>query len=122
MALSNEEIIEAIGQKTVLEIVELIKAMEEKFGVSAAAATVAVAGPAAAAAEEQTEFNVILAEAGDKKVNVIKAVRELTGLGLKEAKAAVDGAPATILEGVAKEAAEKAKAALEEAGAKVELK
>ncbi|KRW57134.1 50S ribosomal protein L7/L12 [Pseudomonas sp. TTU2014-080ASC] len=122
MALSNEEIIEAIGQKTVLEVVELIKAMEEKFGVSAAAATVAVAGPAAAAAEEQTEFNVILAEAGDKKVNVIKAVRELTGLGLKEAKAAVDGAPATILEGVAKEAAEKAKAALEEAGAKVELK
>ncbi|MCU1719290.1 50S ribosomal protein L7/L12 [Pseudomonas sp. 5P_3.1_Bac2] len=122
MALSNEDIIEAIGQKTVLEVVELIKAMEEKFGVSAAAATVAAAGPAAAAAEEQTEFNVILTEAGDKKVNVIKAVRELTGLGLKEAKAAVDGAPATILEGVAKEAADKAKAALEEAGAKVELK
>jgi large subunit ribosomal protein L7/L12 len=121
MALSNEDIIEAIGQKTVLEVVELIKAMEEKFGVSAAAA----AGPAVAAAavvEEQTEFNVVLAEAGDKKVNVIKAVRELTGLGLKEAKAAVDGAPAVVLEGVSKEAAEKAKATLEEAGAKVELK
>lgn len=90
MSLTNEQIIEAIGQKSVMEIVELIKAMEETFGVTAAAATVAAAGPAAAAAEEQTEFNVILAEAGDKKVNVIKAVRELTGLGLKEAKAVVD--------------------------------
>ncbi|KTC33088.1 50S ribosomal protein L7/L12 [Pseudomonas sp. L5B5] len=121
MSLTNEQIIEAIGQKTVLEVVELIKAMEETFGVTAA---VAAAGPAAVAAvaEEQTEFNVILAEAGDKKVNVIKAVRELTGLGLKEAKAVVDGAPGMVLEGVAKEAAEKAKAALEEAGAKVELK
>lgn len=121
MALSNEDIIEAIGQKTVLEVVELIKAMEEKFGVSAAAA----AGPAAAVAavvEEQTEFNVMLLEAGEKKVNVIKAVRELTGLGLKEAKAVVDGAPAMVLEAVAKDAADKAKAALEEAGAKVELK
>lgn len=86
MSLTNEQIIEAIGQKTVLEVVELIKAMEEKFGVTAAAATVAAAGPAAAAVEEQTEFNVVLADAGEKKVNVIKAVRELTGLGLKEAK------------------------------------
>ena len=121
MSLTNEQIIEAIGQKTVLEVVELIKAMEEKFGVSAAAAS---AGPAAAAAvvEEQTEFNVMLLEAGEKKVNVIKAVRELTGLGLKEAKAVVDGAPAMVLEAVAKEAADKAKATLEEAGAKVELK
>ena len=92
MSLTNEQIIEAIGQKTVLEVVELIKAMEETFGVTAA---VAAAGPAAAAAvvEEQTEFNVVLVEAGDKKVNVIKAVRELTGLGLKEAKEKVDGAP-----------------------------
>ena len=122
MSLTNEQIIEAIGQKTVLEVVELIKAMEEKFGVTAAAATVAAAGPAAAAAEEQTEFNVVLAEAGDKKVNVIKAVRELTGLGLKEAKEKVDGAPQVVAEGVSKEAAEDAKKKLEEAGAKVELK
>lgn len=121
MSLTNEQIIEAIGQKSVVEIVELIKAMEETFGVTAAAAS---AGPAAAAAvvEEQTEFNVVLLEAGEKKVNVIKAVRELTGLGLKEAKAVVDGAPAMVLEAVAKDAADKAKAALEEAGAKVELK
>ncbi|MFP6851004.1 MAG: 50S ribosomal protein L7/L12 [Pseudomonas sp.] len=121
MSLTNEQIIEAIGQKTVLEVVELIKAMEETFGVTAA---VAAAGPAAAAAvvEEQTEFNVMLTEAGEKKVNVIKAVRELTGLGLKEAKAVVDGAPAMVLEAVAKDAADKAKATLEEAGAKVELK
>ncbi|KMM87091.1 LSU ribosomal protein L12P [Pseudomonas taetrolens] len=121
MSLTNDQIIEAIGEKSVLEIVELIKAMEEKFGVSAAAAS---AGPAAAAAvvEEQTEFNVMLLEAGEKKVNVIKAVRELTGLGLKEAKAVVDGAPAMVLEAVAKDAADKAKATLEEAGAKVELK
>ncbi|UVE17352.1 50S ribosomal protein L7/L12 [Pseudomonas sp. LS44] len=122
MALSNEDIIEAIGQKTVLEVVELIKAMEEKFGVTAAAA--AAAGPAAAAAvvEEQTEFNVVLLEAGEKKVNVIKAVRELTGLGLKEAKAVVDGAPGVVKEAVSKDEAEAAKKALEEAGAKVELK
>ena len=121
MSLTNDQIIEAIGEKSVLEIVELIKAMEEAFGVSAAAAS---AGPAAAAAvvEEQTEFNVMLLEAGEKKVNVIKAVRELTGLGLKEAKAVVDGAPAMVLEAVAKDAADKAKANLEEAGAKVELK
>ena len=121
MSLTNEQIIEAIGEKSVLEIVELIKAMEEKFGVSAAAAS---AGPAAVAAvvEEQTEFNVMLTETGEKKVNVIKAVRELTGLGLKEAKAVVDGAPGIVLEAVSKDAADKAKAALEEAGAKVELK
>ena len=121
MSLTNEQIIEAIGEKSVLEIVELIKAMEEKFGVSAAAAS---AGPAAVAAvvEEQTEFNVVLTEAGEKKVNVIKAVRELTGLGLKEAKAVVDGAPGVVLEAVSKDAADKAKATLEEAGAKVELK
>ena len=122
MSLTNEQIIEAIGQKTVLEVVELIKAMEEKFGVTAAAATVAAAGPAAAAVEEQTEFNVVLADAGEKKVNVIKAVRELTGLGLKEAKEKVDTAPQVIAEGLPKEAAEDAKKKLEEAGAKVELK
>ena len=121
MSLTNEQIIEAIGQKTFLEVVELIKAMEETFGVTAA---VAAAGPAAAAAvvEEQTEFNVVLVEAGEKKVNVIKAVRELTGLGLKEAKEKVDGAPQVVAEGVSKEAAEDAKKKLEEAGAKVELK
>eukprot|EP00730_Choanoeca_flexa_P016126 TRINITY_DN7559_c1_g1_i2.p2 TRINITY_DN7559_c1_g1~~TRINITY_DN7559_c1_g1_i2.p2 ORF type:complete len:119 (+),score=49.62 TRINITY_DN7559_c1_g1_i2:30-359(+) len=108
---------------SVMQVVELISAMEEKFGVSAAAAV--AAGPAAggaAAAEEQTEFDVVLTEAGEKKVNVIKAVRELTGLGLKEAKALVDGAPGTIKEAASKEEAEAAKKALEEAGAKVELK
>ncbi|WP_322844985.1 50S ribosomal protein L7/L12 [Pseudomonas sp. B33.4] len=121
MSLTNEQIIEAIGQKSVVEIVELIKAMEETFGVTAAAAS---AGPAAAAAvvEEQTEFNVILKGAGEKKVNVIKAVRELTGLGLKEAKEKVDTAPQVIAEGVSKEAAEDAKKKLEEAGAEVEVK
>ena len=121
MALTNEDIISAVSDMSVMQVVELIKAMEEKFGVSAAAAS---AGPAAAAAavEEQTEFNVMLTEAGEKKVNVIKAVRELTGLGLKEAKAVVDGAPAMVLEAVSKDAADKAKATLEEAGAKVELK
>jgi large subunit ribosomal protein L7/L12 len=121
MSISQDDIINAVAEMSVLQVVELIKAFEEKFGVSAAAAS---AGPAAAAAvvEEQTEFNVMLTEAGEKKVNVIKAVRELTGLGLKEAKAVVDGAPAMVLEAVAKDAADKAKAALEEAGAKVELK
>ena len=122
MSLTNEQIIEAIGQKTVLEVVELIKAMEETFGVTAA---VAAAGPAAgpaAVVEEQTEFNIVLLEAGEKKVNVIKAVRELTGLGLKEAKAVVDGAPGVVKEGASKEEAEAAKKVLEEAGAKVELK
>ncbi|TDV59302.1 50S ribosomal protein L7/L12 [Pseudomonas sp. LP_7_YM] len=121
MSISQDDILNAVAEMSVLQVVELIKAFEEKFGVSAAAAS---AGPAAAAAvvEEQTEFNVMLLEAGEKKVNVIKAVRELTGLGLKEAKAVVDGAPALVLEAVAKDAADKAKATLEEAGAKVELK
>ena len=125
MALSNTEILDAIAAKSVLEISELIKMMEEKFGVSAAAAAMAVAAPAAAAAapvEEQTEFTVVLAEAGANKVNVIKAVRELTGLGLKEAKDLVDGAPKPVKEGVNKADAEAAKKKLEEAGAKVELK
>ncbi|MEE3156790.1 50S ribosomal protein L7/L12 [Halopseudomonas maritima] len=123
MALTNEDIINAVSEMSVMQVVELISAMEEKFGVSAAAAV--AAGPAAggaAAAEEQTEFDIVLTEAGDKKVNVIKAVRELTGLGLKEAKALVDGAPGTIKEGASKEEAEAAKKTLEEAGAKVELK
>jgi len=122
MSLSNEEIINAIGEMSVMQVVELIKAMEEKFGVSAAAAVVAGPGAAAEAVEEQTEFTIMLVEAGEKKVNVIKAVRELTGLGLKEAKAVVDGAPGVVKEGVSKEEAEAAKKSLEEAGAKVELK
>jgi large subunit ribosomal protein L7/L12 len=126
MALSNQEILDAIAAKSVLEISELIKMMEEKFGVSAAAAAVAVAAPAAGAAapaaEEQTEFNVILAEVGANKVNVIKAVRELTGLGLKEAKDLVDGAPKPVKEAVNKADADAAKKKLEEAGAKVEVK
>jgi len=125
MALNKAEIIDAIAGLTVLELSELIKDLEEKFGVSAAAAAVAApaaAGPAAAAAEEQTEFNVVLVEAGTSKVNVIKAVRELTGLGLKEAKDLVDGAPKNVKEGVSKADAEAAKKKLEEAGAKAELK
>jgi len=127
MALSNQEILDAIASKTVLEISELIKMMEEKFGVSAAAAAVAVApagggGAAAAPVEEKTEFTVILAEAGPNKVNVIKAVRELTSLGLKEAKDLVDGAPKPVKEGVNKADAEAAKKKLEDAGAKVEVK
>lgn len=125
MALTNEEILEAIASKSVLEISELIKMMEDKFGVSAAAATVAVAGPAAAAApaaEEKTEFDVVLAEIGSNKIAVIKAVREITGLGLKEAKDLVEGAPKAVKEGVAKADAEELKKKLEAAGAKVELK
>jgi large subunit ribosomal protein L7/L12 len=126
MALSNTEILDAIAAKSVLEVSELIKMMEEKFGVSAAAAAVAVAAPAAGAAaapaEEQTEFTVVLAETGPNKVNVIKAVRELTGLGLKEAKDLVDGAPKPVKEGVNKADAEAAKKKLEEAGAKVQVK
>jgi large subunit ribosomal protein L7/L12 len=127
MALSNQEILDAIAAKTVLEISELIKMMEEKFGVSAAAAAVAVApagGGAAAAApvEEKTEFTVVLTEAGANKVNVIKAVRELTSLGLKEAKDLVDGAPKPVKEGVNKADADAAKKKLEDAGAKVEVK
>ena len=123
MALTNEDIINAVSEMSVMQVVELISAMEEKFGVSAAAAV--AAGPAAggaAAAEEQTEFDVVLVSAGEKKVNAIKAVRELTGLGLKEAKALVDGAPGTVKEGVSKDEAEAAKKTLEEAGAAVELK
>ena len=122
------KIVEDLSKLTVLEAAELSKLLEEKWGVSAAA-PVAMAMPAgggagapAEAAEEQTEFTVVLAEAGDKKVNVIKAVRELTGLGLKEAKAVVDGAPGVVKEGVSKDEAEAAKKSLEEAGAKVELK
>jgi large subunit ribosomal protein L7/L12 len=120
----KEEIIEAIKGMTVLELNELVKACEEEFGVSAAApvAAAGAAGAAGAAAEEKTEFDVVLAEAGGQKIKVIKAVREATGLGLKEAKELVDGAPKTIKEAVAKEEAEAMKAKLEEAGAKVELK
>jgi large subunit ribosomal protein L7/L12 len=126
MALNKAEILDAIAGMTVLELSELIKEMEEKFGVSAAAAAVAVAAPAAggaaAAAEEQTEFTVVLTEAGANKVSVIKAVRELTGLGLKEAKDLVEGAPQPVVENVSKQAAEELKKKLEEAGAKVEIK
>lgn len=120
MSLTKDDIINAVAEMSVKDVVELIEAMEEKFGVSAAAA--AVAGPAAAAAEEKTDFDVILTAAGDKKVNVIKAVREITGLGLKEAKGLVDGAPSPLKEGIAKDEAETIKAKLEEAGASVELK
>lgn len=125
MALSKEEILDAIASMSVLEVSELIKMMEEKFGVSAAAAAVAVAAPGAAAAapaEEKSEFDVVLTEIGANKVQVIKAVRELTGLGLKEAKDLVDGAPKTVKEGLAKDDAEEAKKKLEAAGAKVDLK
>jgi len=126
MSAVQTEILDKISSMTVLELSELIKAMEDKFGVSAAAA-VAVAGPAAGAApaaavEEQTEFTVVLATIGDNKVNVIKAVRELTGLGLKEAKDLVDGAPKPVKEGVNKADADAAKKKLEEAGAKAEIK
>ena len=127
MAIAKQEILDAISSMTVLELSQLIKDMEEKFGVSAAAATVAVAAPAAgggaaAAAEEKTEFTVVLAAAGENKVNTIKAVREVTGLGLKEAKDLVDGAPKPVKEGVSKADAEAVKKKLEEAGAKVEVK
>ncbi|SMC80233.1 50S ribosomal protein L7/L12 [Polynucleobacter kasalickyi] len=122
MAITKEEIIEAVGNMSVMDLNDLVKAFEEKFGVSAAAMAVAGPGAAAAVAEEQTEFNVILAEVGANKVSVIKAVREITGLGLKEAKDLVDGAPKAVKEGVDKAAAEDAKKKLEDAGAKVELK
>jgi large subunit ribosomal protein L7/L12 len=128
MAIAKQEILDAIGNMTVLELSQLIKDMEDKFGVSAAAATVAVAAPAAggaaagAAAEEKTEFTVVLVAAGENKVNTIKAVREVTGLGLKEAKDLVDGAPKPLKEGVAKADAEAVKKKMEEAGAKVEVK
>ncbi|MEW6416265.1 MAG: 50S ribosomal protein L7/L12 [Pseudomonadota bacterium] len=127
MAVAKADILDAIANMTVLELSELIKEMEEKFGVSAAAAAVAVAAPAAgggaaAAAEEQTEFTVILTAAGEKKVEVIKVVRAATGLGLKEAKDLVDGAPKPVKEGISKADAEALKKQLEEAGAKVEVK
>lgn len=124
MSVSKEDIIEAIAEMSVKDVVELVSAMEEKFGVSAAAAVVAggAAGDAGGAGEEQTEFDVIITSAGDKKVNAIKAVREITGLGLKEAKAIVEEAPKAVKEGVSKEEAEAAKAKLEEAGATAELK
>ncbi|WP_136248639.1 50S ribosomal protein L7/L12 [Halomonas borealis] len=123
MALTKEDIINAVADMTVMEVAELIEAMEEKFGVTAAAAVVAgPGGGEAAVEEEQTEFDLVLTAAGDKKVNVIKAVREITGLGLKEAKGAVDGVPATLKEGMSKEDADEAKTKLEEAGASVELK
>jgi len=127
MAVTKADILDAIANMTVLDLSELIKEMEEKFGVSAAAAAVAVAAPAAgggaaAAAEEKTEFDVILAAAGEKKVEVIKVVRAVTGLGLKEAKDLVDGAPKPVKEGINKADAEALKKQLEEAGAKVEVK
>jgi len=126
MALSNEDILNAIAEMSVMDVVELVSAMEEKFGVSAQAAVAAVAAPAAGgdddAAAAQTEFDVVLSAVGDKKVNVIKAVRAITGLGLKEAKEMVDGAPSTIKEAASKDDAEEAKKQLEEAGATVELK
>ncbi len=121
--MDKMEILEAIKSMTILELADLVKALEEEFGVSAAA-PVAVAGAAAAAPaeEEKTEFNVILADAGAEKIKVIKAVRDITGLGLKEAKALVDGAPGTLKEGVSKDEAEAMKKSLEEVGAKVEIK
>ena len=123
MSLSNDQIVDAIAAKSLMEVMELVKAIEEKFGVSAAA-PVAAAGPAVAAAavEEQTEFNVILKAIGEKKVEVIKAVRAITGLGLKEAKDLVEGAPQTVKEAVSKDDSEKMKKDLEAAGATVEIK
>jgi len=125
MATTKEEILDAISEMSVMDVVDLVKLMEEKFGVTAAA-PVAAAAPAvggeAAAAEEQSEFEIFLAEVGEKKIDVIKAVRAITGLGLKEAKAIVDGAPSSVKEGANKDEAEQAKSQLEEAGAKVELK
>ena len=128
MAVSTEDFVKQIESMTVLDLANLVKALEDRFGVSAAAAAMPMAMPGAAAAapaaavEEQTEFTVVLQEAGDKKINVIKAVREVTSLGLKEAKDLVEGAPQTIKEGVSKEEAEKIKKAFEEAGAKVTVK
>jgi large subunit ribosomal protein L7/L12 len=127
MALSNEELIEALSNKPIMEIVDLVKALEEKWGVSAAApvamaAAGGAAAPAAAAAEEQTEFDVVMSSFGENKVAVIKVVRALTGLGLKEAKDLVEGAPSTVKEGIPKTEAEDVKKQLEEAGAKVDIK
>ena len=124
MAVSKEEILSAISDMSVMDVVDLVKMMEDKFGVSAAAA-VAVAAPAAAAgaaAEEKTEFNVVLAKSGDNKINVIKVVRELTGLGLKEAKDLVEAAPKPVKEGISKAEADDIVAKLKEAGAEVEVK
>ena len=124
MSLTNEQIVDAIATKSLMEVMELVKAIEEKFGVSAAApvAVAAAGGAAAGPVEEQTEFNVILKAAGEKKVEVIKAVRAITGLGLKEAKDMVEGAPQTVKEGASKDEAEKMKKDLEAAGATVEVK
>ena len=126
MAITKEEILDAISEMSVMDVVDLVKLMEEKFGVTAAVTVGAAAAPAAggeaAAAEEQSEFEIFLADVGEKKIDVIKAVRAITGLGLKEAKAIVDGAPASVKEGANKDEAEQAKSQLEEAGAKVELK
>ncbi len=126
MAVSKEDILETIASMSVMEVVDLVEAMEEKFGVSAAAAAVAVAAPAAGdaggAAAEQTEFDVVMTSFGDNKVSVIKAVRGITGLGLKEAKGLVESAPVSVKEGVSKDEAEEVKKQLEEAGAAVELK
>ncbi len=124
MAITKEDILEAVGAMTVMDLNDLVKAFEEKFGVSAASMAVAApgAGGAAAAVEEQTEFTVVLNAAGDKKVEVIKVVRAVTGLGLKEAKDLVDGAPKPVKEGIAKADAEALKKQLEDAGAKVEIK
>ena len=125
MAVSKEEILNAIGNMSLIDVTDLVKMMEEKFGVSAAAPVAVAAGPAAAAAapaEEKTEFTVVLTAAGEKKIEVIKEVRALTGLGLKEAKDLVEGAPKPVKEGVTKDEADKVKAQLEKAGAKVELK
>ena len=126
MAITKEDVLEFISNLSVLELSELVKEFEEKFGVSAAPVMVAggavAAGCAATAAEEKTEFNIVLVDSGDKKINVIKVVRALTGLGLKEAKDAVEGTPSVLKEGVSKDEAEAAKKELEEAGAKVELK
>ncbi|ALB65248.1 50S ribosomal protein L7/L12 [Cronobacter muytjensii] len=122
MSITKDQIIEAVSAMSVMDVVELISAMEEKFGVSAAAAVAVAAGPAAEAAEEKTEFDVILKAAGANKVAVIKAVRGATGLGLKEAKDLVESAPAALKEGVSKDDAEALKKSLEEAGAEVEVK
>ena len=125
MAITKEEILDAISEMSVMDVVDLVKLMEEKFGVTAAAPVVAAAAPAAggeAAAEEQSEFEIFLSDVGEKKIDVIKAVRAITGLGLKEAKAIVDGAPSSVKEGANKDEADQAKSQLEEAGATVELK
>ena len=123
MSLSNEQIVDAIASKSLMEVMDLVKAIEDKFGVTAAAPVMMAAGPAAAApVEEQTEFTIVLKSAGDKKVEVIKAVRAITGLGLKEAKDLVEGAPKDVKEGVSKDDAAKFKKDLEAAGATVEVK